>query len=75
MLRRLLRTAAALGLAAGGAALASKALRRTRGTATPHAHQVDGTDASASFAAGIADENTVPESVAGFDDTPVAAKP
>jgi hypothetical protein len=27
----------------------------------PHAHQPDGTDSSAEFAAGIADENTIPE--------------
>jgi hypothetical protein len=30
-------------------------------TETPHAHQPDGTDSSAEFAAGIADENTTPE--------------
>ena len=27
----------------------------------PKAHQPDGTDSSVSFAAGIADENTIPE--------------
>jgi len=31
------------------------------GTEAPHAHQPDGTDSSAEFAAGIADENTIPD--------------
>ena len=30
-------------------------------TETPHAHQPDGTDSSAEFAAGIADENMIPD--------------
>ena len=30
-------------------------------TEGPHAHQPDGTDSSAEFAAGIADENMIPD--------------
>lgn len=60
-------------VAAAGAALAIGiwalgALRRRRGGGGPRAHQVDGSDATAAFEAGIADENIVPESTAGFGD-------
>lgn len=57
-------------LAAAGAALSigiwALGLRRRPGDAGPRAHQVDGSDATAAFEAGIADENIVPESTLGF---------
>jgi len=51
--------AGGLGALAAGAALFS--LRGSSRRRKPRAHQADGTDSSKSFAAGIADEGTIPE--------------
>lgn len=56
--------AGGLGAAAAIGLLSLRGSAKRAGSAGKRAHQPDGTDSSASFAAGIADENTVPGGVA-----------